>query len=213
MKKTLLFSVLLLSGCAFLSNLMVNKQCYIDEEKCEQHLLDFNKDRAEFKTDGAYYALYDMNGQAYLEELDAGIKDNTYHQKNIINLIKTETALTPNEMLQRYVTLIENKNNEIKPKDYAKMLSKLRENVEKGTARKANSKDCNVYGLTATDYINTNDVVTTFLGHFVKDDKAYAIVVTFDNPQALKSTYNFKSSGWNATKLAGKIINNICESK
>ena len=93
------------------------------------------------------------------------------------------------------------------------MLKKLRENVKTGTARNANSKKCTVYGLTATDSVSDNQVFTTFLGHFVKDDKTYAIIVTFDNPKPLKSTYGFTTSGWNATKLASKIINGMCGGK
>lgn len=172
-----------------------------------QHLMDFNEDRNRFQTNGAYYALYDVGEHKYLEKLDTGIKNNAYHQKNIANLLNIESAFMPDEMLQQYIHRINQTNH----KEYAQTLKKLRENVQTGTARNANSKNCMVYGLTATDSMDNNSVVATFLGHFVKDDKTYAIIVTFDNPKPLKSTYGFTTSGWNATKLAGKIINNICD--
>ena len=106
----------------------------------------------------------------YLEKLDTGIKNNRYKQKNIVNLLKSDTVMTPDEMLQHYVTLLENKNDGIQQKNYAKILSKLRENVETGIARNANSKNCMVYGLTATNSLGNNSVVATFLGHFVTDE-------------------------------------------
>lgn len=207
MNKSLLFSVLLLAGCAGLGNHAVNQQCELDKAVCKQHLTDFNDDISRFQTDGAYLAVYDVTKHKYLEKLDTGIKNNRYKQKNIENLLNIESALTPDDMLQQYIHRIKQNNH----KEYAQTLKKLRENVETGTARNANSKNCSVYGLTATDSLDNNAVVATFLGHFVTDDKTYAIIATFDNPKPLKSTYGFTTSGWNATKLAGKIINNICD--
>ena len=207
MNKTILFPILLLAGCAGLRNHAVNQQCNFDKEVCHQHLTDFNDDRTNFQTDGAYIAVYDMTEQKYMEKLDAEIKNNAYHQKNIANFLNVESDLTPDDMLQRYINHINDSSN----KEYTQILKQLRENVKKGTARNANSNACMVYGLTATDSLDNNSVVATFLGHFVKDDKTYAIIVTFDNPKPLKSTYDFTTSGWNATKLAGKIINNMCD--
>lgn len=204
MKKTYLFlTLLLLAGCSWLSNLSVDQQCLLDNEACQQHLSDFNQDRAHFLTEGAYLALYDMSEHKFIEEIDARLKNTFYIQKNVNKLLDTDSALSPDDMLKRYVSFIDSENS-------TKALQMLRENVQKGTARNANSKNCNVYGLTATDYISDDEVVATFLGHFVKNEKTYAIIVTFDSPKALKSTYGFTTSGWNATKLAGKIINNMC---
>ena len=209
MDRTLLFSALLLAGCASLNNHNVNQQCEFDEAVCQQHLSDFNEDNTKFQTDGAYYALYDVSEHKYLEKLDTGIKNNSYNQKNISNLLKSDTIMTPDDMLKQYINHINNTDN----KKYVQILKKLRENVKTGTARNANSNACMVYGLTATDSLDNNSVVATFLGHFVKDDKTYAIIVTFDNPKPLISTYGFTTSGWNATKLAGKIINSICDGR
>lgn len=206
MNKTFLFSVLLLTGCAGLSNHTVNQQCNFDKAVCQQHLSDFNDDINKFQTDGAYLAVYDVTENKYLEKLDTGIKNNRYKQKNIEDQLNIKSALTPDDMLQQYIHRINQTNH----KEYAQTLKKLRENVETGTAHNANSKNCLVYGLTATDSLDNNAVVATFLGHFVKYDKTYAIIVTFDNPKPLKSTYGFTTSGWNATKLAGKIINSMC---
>ena len=52
---------------------MVNLQCLFDEDICKQHLSDFNNDRAKFKTDGAYFALYDVTEHKKIEELDSFI--------------------------------------------------------------------------------------------------------------------------------------------
>lgn len=199
----------MLAGCAGLRNHAVNQQCNFDKEVCHQHLADFNDNISKFNTDGAFLAVYDVTKHEYMEKLDAGIKNNGYKQKNIENLLNIKSALTPDDMLQQYVHLINQTNH----KEYVQILKKLRENVKTGTARNANSNACKVYGLTATDSLDNNSVVATFLGHFVKNDKTYAIIVTFDNPKPLKSTYGFTTSGWNATKLAGKIINSICDGK
>lgn len=101
MNKTLLLLIFLLSGCTYLSNLAVNQQCELDKAVCKQHLTNFNDDRAKFQTDGAYLALYDVTEHKYMENLDTGIKNNAYHQKNIANLIHIKSALTPDDMLQR----------------------------------------------------------------------------------------------------------------
>ena len=176
MNKTFLFSVFLLAGCAGLSNHTVNQQCNFAKEVCHQHLTDFNDDRNKFQTDGAYLAVYDVTEHKYLEKLDTGIKNNRYKQKNIENQLNIKSVLTPDDMLQQYIHRINQTNH----KEYAQTLKKLRENVETGTARNANSKNCMVYGLTATDSMDNNAVVATFLGNFVTDDKTYAIIVTFD---------------------------------
>ena len=67
------------------------------------------------------------------------------------------------------------------------------------------------FRLTATDYKldNPDDVVTTFLGHFSYQGQEYALITFLDAPHGLKSTYNFNSSGWNATELARKIVESV----
>ena len=90
-------------------------------------------------------------------------------------------------------------------------MGKLRNNVTRGTARKVNIEGISIYGLTATDYKldNPDDVVTTFLGHFSYQGKDYALITFLDAPKGIKSTYNFNSSGWNATELARKIVESV----
>lgn len=39
--------------------------------------------------------------------------------------------------------------------------------------------------------------------------QTYALITFLDAPKGIKSTYNFNSSGWNATELARKIVESI----
>ena len=60
-----------------------------------------------------------------------------------------------------------------------------------------------------TKGFNPDDVVTTFLGHFSYQGQDYALITFLDAPKGIKSTYNFNSSGWNATELARKIVESV----
>lgn len=115
----------------------------------------------------------------------------------------------------KYACLAETKNDEgyatfIKTAN-KKDLEELRENVTQETAKKINIEGISIYGLTATDYKlnNPDDVVTTFLGHFIYQGQEYALITFLDAPKGIKSTYNFNSSGWNATELARKIVESV----
>lgn len=110
---------------------------------------------------------------------------------------------TTQQFIQDYASFIKSAGK--------KELEELRGNVTNGTAKKINIEGISIYGLTATDYKldNPDDVVTTFLGHFSYQGQEYALITFLDAPKGIKSTYNFNSSGWNATELARKIVESI----
>ena len=119
--------------------------------------------------------------------------------------LKEDKSVTTRQFITDYATFI---------KFATKLdLRKLRDNVLTGTARRINIDGINIYGLTATDYKldNPDEVITTFLGHFNYQGQEYALITLLDSPKGMKSTFGFNSSGWNATELARKIIQNIVE--
>ena len=114
-----------------------------------------------------------------------------------------EEQTTPIQLLKSYTIFINsNDSKDLKPL--------LRNNVQNGAAKRTDIKEIDVYGLTSTEYKpDGKEVITTFIGHFSKHDKKYALITILDEPQALKSTWGFKTSGWNAVELAKNIILNI----
>lgn len=51
--------------------------------------------------------------------------------------------------------------------------------------------------------------ITLYLLRFSYQGQDYALITFLDAPKGIKSTYNFNSSGWNATELARKIVESI----
>lgn len=103
----------------------------------------------------------------------------------------------------------------IKPETSLKMRYLLRLNAEIGTARKANVKGYYVGGKTGTaeKVINgryaKKKVLTAFTAIFPADAPKYQLLVMLDEPQALKETFGFITSGWNAVPTGGKVIARI----
>jgi cell division protein FtsI (penicillin-binding protein 3) len=93
----------------------------------------------------------------------------------------------------------------------------FRLNALKGTARKAAQAAIGyqVGGKTGTaeKVINgrysKNHRLTSFVGAFPMDDPKYAVLVMLDEPQPVKGTYGYATSGWNAVPAAGKVISRI----
>ena len=137
-----------------------------------------------------------------LESFDYN-RDYSYTPNNVMKLLKKERLATTQQFIEDYTAFIKSAGK--------KELEELRDNVIHGTAKKINIEGISIYGLTATDYKldNPDDVVTTFLGHFSYQGQDYALITFLDAPKGIKSTYNFNSSGWNATELARKIVESI----
>lgn len=124
--------------------------------------------------------------------------------------IVNDTAM-PMTLLLAYMKLFKNTDGYLTESQIAKLKSAVSENVKTGKATRANVEGVNVSGITSTTEKNKDgkEVYTVFLGDFEKDGKNYAIITLLDEPEALKSTYGFNSSGWNAAPLAAEIIKNI----
>ncbi len=97
--------------------------------------------------------------------------------------------------------------------------SLMRMVAAEGTARKANVKGYNVFGKTGTAYQKAakggygsdgnRSRTTTFIGGFPEEDPEIMLIVMMDDPKATKETAGYATAGWNAAKIAGKIIEGI----
>src|SRR5579859_3514307 len=103
----------------------------------------------------------------------------------------------------------------IKPETSDKMRFLLRLNAEVGTAHKADVPGYYVGGKTGTAEKVINGryakkrVLTAFTAIFPADAPRYQLLVMLDEPQALKETYGFITSGWNAVTTGGNVIARI----
>ncbi len=103
----------------------------------------------------------------------------------------------------------------IKPETSEKMRFLMRLNAEVGTARKADVNGYYIGGKTGTAEKVVNGryakkrVLTAFTGILPADNPRYQVLIMLDEPQALKETYGFITSGWNAVPTAGAVIARI----
>ena len=103
----------------------------------------------------------------------------------------------------------------IKPETSEKMRFLMRLNAEVGTARKADVKGYYIGGKTGTAEKVINGryakkrVLTAFTAILPADKPRYQVLIMLDEPQPLKETYGFITSGWNAVPTAGNVISRI----
>jgi len=103
----------------------------------------------------------------------------------------------------------------IKPETSEKMRFLMRLNAEIGTARKADVKGYYIGGKTGTAEKVVNGryakkkVLTAFTAILPADNPKYQLLILLDEPQALKETYGFITSGWNAVPTGGAVIARI----
>lgn len=129
-----------------------------------------------------------------------------YLKPYIIN----DTAM-PMSLLLQYIKLFKNADNYLTESQLATLKSAVSENVKSGKAERANVEGYNVSGITSTTE-KTKDgkkVYTVFIGEFDINGKNYAIITLLDEPEALKKTYGFNTTGWNTAPMTAEIIKNI----
>lgn len=213
MKKVLMMISFILMGCAH-QNIADNKSfaetCHTEISICKKNTSVLAEEIKKFNAAGGAFILINLKNNkvlnsasiSNLENFDYN-KDYSYTPNNVMKLLKKDRLATTSQFVQDYATFIKTANK--------KDLEELRENVTQGTAKKINIEGISIYGLTATDYKldNPNEVMTTFLGHFSYQGQEYVLITLLDAPRGIKSTYNFNSSGWNATELAREVILNI----
>jgi cell division protein FtsI (penicillin-binding protein 3) len=103
----------------------------------------------------------------------------------------------------------------IKPETSEKMRFLMRLNAEVGTARKADVPGYYIGGKTGTAEKVINGryakkrVLTAFTAIIPADKPRYQLLIMLDEPQPLKETYGFITSGWNAVPTAANVITRI----
>lgn len=105
----------------------------------------------------------------------------------------------------------------IKQSTSDKMRFLMRLNAEVGTAKKADALTKGYYigGKTGTAEKVINGryakkrVRNAFTAVFPMDDPKYQLLIMLDEPQSLKETYGFITSGWNAVPTGGNVIARI----
>lgn len=204
---------LILMGCSH-KNIVNNKSfaetCNTDTAICKRNYSVLAEEVKKFNAAGGAFVLVNLKTNEVLNSASISIlenfdynKDYSYTPNNVMKLLKKERLATTQQLIEDYTAFIKSAGK--------KELEELRKNVTQGTAKKINIEGISIYGLTATDYKldNPDDVVTTFLGHFSYQGQDYALITFLDAPKGIKSTYNFNSSGWNATELARKIVESV----
>jgi cell division protein FtsI (penicillin-binding protein 3) len=103
----------------------------------------------------------------------------------------------------------------VKPETSERMRYLMRLNAEKGSAKKADIPGYYVGGKTGTAekvvggrYSKTK-LLTTFMAVLPSDQPRYLVSIILDEPQPLKETFGFATSGWNAAPTAGKVVARI----
>jgi cell division protein FtsI (penicillin-binding protein 3) len=103
----------------------------------------------------------------------------------------------------------------VKPETSANIRELMRLNVEKGTATHARVDGISVGGKTGTAEKVKNGrydnaaLLTSFLGMFPTDDPRYIVLIVLDEPKGIKETHGFRTSGWNAAPVTGRVIRRI----
>jgi cell division protein FtsI (penicillin-binding protein 3) len=100
----------------------------------------------------------------------------------------------------------------VKPETSEALRYVLRLNAERGSARKADVNGYYIGGKTGTaekvigGRYSKEKLLTTFMAAVPADNPQYLYLTILDEPQRLPETFNFATSGWNASPTTGKII-------
>lgn len=103
----------------------------------------------------------------------------------------------------------------VSPKTSAAMVKLMRDNVLRGSGKRANAEGYRVGGKTGTaeKVVNgrySGDArLNSFLSVFPTDDPQYVVLVTLDEPQPVEATNFSATAGLNAAPTVGKVIARI----
>ena len=140
-----------------------------------------------------------------------------------LQLLTTITSIV-NDGIKVYPTILI-RNNEVKgeriisSKTSSLVRDLMRAVVLYGTGKKVNIEGTEVLCKTGTAYKRKGKKgygnsanrarITTFVGGFPKDKPQYMLLVSLDEPQGIKETYNYATAGWNVVPTAKNIISKL----
>lgn len=182
--------------------------CQFTPAICQENYDTLSNGINKFKAMGGLFIVMDVKTSEIVDEISINMENLNYHPDNIVKLLGFQNKNTPQQILAAYSLLVN--NNEEKLADLRKA---LQNNIIKGSGKNSDVQEANVHGITSTDFTSKDnkEVYTTFLGDFTSGEQQYALILVLDAPQGIKSTYGFNSAGWNAVKVARKVIQNIVE--
>lgn len=199
----------MLTGCHSVNEQLKMVQiCQFTSAICQKNYNALSNGINKFKAMGGLLVVMDVKTSEIVDEISINMENFNYHPDNIAKLLGFQNKNTPQQILAVYSLLVN--NNEEKLTNLRKT---LRNNIINGSGENADVQEANVHGITSTDFTlkDNNEVYTTFLGDFTSGEQQYALILVLDTPQGIKSTYGFNSAGWNAVKVARKVIQNIME--
>lgn len=196
MKKIFILAAVCLISCCDSESYNIEHTCLLGKITCVHNLYILKRGIRTYKADGGAYVIQNMKTSQIVEAASINYDLNKQYHPRFLK-INVDESITLENLIKKYSFLVKN-NPQLKPM--------LRENITQGVARNANIDGVNVYAVTTTTNRADSKVFTTFLGHFEIDGKQYAVAVTLDNPKALESTYGFRTTGWNATRMAKDIL-------
>ena len=84
-----------------------------------------------------------------------------------------------------------------------------------GTGKKADVQGYPVIGKTGTAEKAVNGgyakhrLISSFLSAFPANQPRYAMLIMFDEPQGIKSTYGYATAGWNAAPVTAQVVRRV----
>ena len=103
----------------------------------------------------------------------------------------------------------------LSPQTSARMRYLMRLNVTEGTGKKAEVEGFRIGGKTGSAEKVVNGrydgtkLLTSFLGAFPAEDPYYVILVMIDEPRGIEETHGFRTAGWNAVPVTGRILTRV----
>ncbi|HCU06165.1 MAG TPA: penicillin-binding protein [Holosporales bacterium] len=131
----------------------------------------------------------------------------------VSSIINDGKKVTPT-LLKRKNVVDETVESVISAKTSRIVRKLMRQVVLEGTAKKADVEGLSIFAKTGTVYKKDGkgygkQQITTFIGGFPVEDPEIMMIVMLDDPKPTKESYGYAAAGWNAVKVARRIIERI----
>ena len=130
-------------------------------------------------------------------------------------LVNGGFAVTPTFLPRERLTAMAQSPSVLKPATSKAMLSLMRLNVLKGTAKRADVPGYRIGGKTGTAekvvgrHYEGSSLLTSFLAAFPTDAPEYLVLVMLDEPKRVPESHDQATAGVNAAPTTGKIVERI----